>query len=123
MSYLLEFTERSLPPTVNAMGRWHWTRKVRLAKIWQNIVRAYVLDSGRAGSPPLTRARITLTRCSSSEPDFDGLVSSFKVVLDALVKNGIIIDDKPSVIGTPTYLWEKAKPMCGSIKVRVEGGE
>jgi hypothetical protein len=69
---------------------------------------------------PLHAAVLTLTRCSSQEPDFDGLVSGFKSVVDGLVESGILKTDKVGCISQPKYLWEKAPAGKGKIKVRVE---
>jgi hypothetical protein len=68
---------------------------------------------------PLQKATITLTRFSSNEPDFEGLVSSFKPVLDGLIEAGVILDDHPSVIGQPVYLWERCKAGSGKIRIQV----
>lgn len=35
--------------------------------------------------------------------DFENLVSTTKPVFDALVRAGIIIDDKQAIIGQPSY--------------------
>ena len=123
-SFKLEFFEPQLPPTVNAMGRWHWARKVKVSKLWNQIV-LYHLSAAdvfkhRHLQAPLDRAKLTLVRCSSVEPDYDGLVSSFKVVIDALRHNHILADDKVQNIGVPTYVWEKASPGKGGVKVVVE---
>jgi hypothetical protein len=66
---------------------------------------------------------VLLTRLSSTEPDFDGLVSGFKVILDSLIKCGVLEDDNPKVIGHPTYAWEKCKKGEGRIRIEVIGGE
>lgn len=71
-------------------------------------------------SPPCQRAHVTLTRGSSREPDFEALVVSFKPVVDALVRAGVIQDDNPKVIGQPTYKWEPAGRGKGFIRVKVE---
>lgn len=117
-SYLLRFTLEGLPKTTNAGGRAHWAVKVREANTWKRAV--FFVTAGKLPDAPLEKAKITLTRFSSSEPDFDGLVSSFKHVMDGLVEAGIIINDKPSVIGQPIYRWEKAPKKMGRIQVDVE---
>jgi Holliday junction resolvase RusA-like endonuclease len=68
----------------------------------------------------LRLARITFTRCSSVESDYDNLVISFKNCLDGLRAAGVIVDDRKANIGRPEYLWQKAPPNAGSIKVKVE---
>lgn len=69
---------------------------------------------------PLTKAKLTLIRHSSRCPDYDGLVVSFKPVVDALKKCGIIADDSMSVIGKPTYEWKKIGVREGKIAVIVD---
>lgn len=109
----------SLPKTTNAGGRAHWALKAKEAKVWKAWVLLCVRQVKFKG-PPLQKARLTLIRYSSSEPDFDGLVSSFKHVIDGLVDAKVLVSDKQSVIGQPTYLWEYAPPKKGFIRVHVE---
>lgn len=117
-SYLLRFTLQGLPKTTNAGGRQHWAVKAAEARNWK---RAVLLVAGRnKPDSPLKKAKITFTRFSSAEPDFDGLVSSFKHVLDGLVDAGVIVSDKQSTIGQPTYLWKKAPQKQGYIQVDLE---
>lgn len=100
--------------------RMHWAKYKKLREQWEMIVLAHVMGQRVMPVPSLARARITLTRRSSVEPDADNLRFSWKPVLDALKRCGIILDDKPAVIGTPVCIWEKAKPKQGSITVLVE---
>lgn len=118
--YRFEFFEPRLPPPVNRMGRWHWAKKIMLVNEWKNIVQFWVMKKNAARATPIERARLTLIRHSSARPDFDGLVSSFKVVIDSLRYNGIIADDKHENVGVPEYLWLKAPPRKGGISVVVE---
>ena len=69
---------------------------------------------------PLEKAKLTLIRHSSSEPDYDGLVSSFKYVIDSLVTLKILVNDKSKNIGVPDYKWQKAPAMKGFITVGIE---
>ena len=68
---------------------------------------------------PLKQASITLTRFSSVEPDYDNLVISFKPIIDGLRDAGVIVDDKFSVIGRPSYEWQKSPRNQGRIRVEV----
>jgi len=70
-------------------------------------------------SRPLKNAKLKLTRYSSRAPDYDGLVQSFKPVIDALKKCLIIEDDSMRVIGKPDYCWEKARQRAGKITIEV----
>jgi hypothetical protein len=118
MSYRLEFELLGLPKTTNSGGRAHWSVKAKEAKKWINLV--WIHCRPRMPPTPLTLARLTLTRFSSQEPDFDGLVSSFKHVIDGLTACGVIASDKMSCIGQPIYKWEKIGLRKGKIRVTVE---
>jgi hypothetical protein len=63
---------------------------------------------------------LTLTRGSSVQPDYDGLVSGFKHVIDGLVLAKVLINDDQETIGIPEYKWVKADPKEGFIRVTVE---
>lgn len=121
MKYTLEFEINGLPKTTNAYKRQHWTHKWEESKKWKALV-AFETH-GRRPAIPLFRAKLTLTRSSSSSPDSDGLVSSFKHVIDGLVYAKIISNDKYENIGMPEYKWEKSKRGKGKIKVKVEETE
>lgn len=118
MAYLLEFELPGLPRTTNAL-MVHWRVRHTHGQRWKRSVH---LECLRRGVPPkpLEKAKVTLTRCSARECDFDGLVSSFKNLMDGLTEAGVIKDDKPSVIGQPIYLWEYARPNMGKVKIKVE---
>lgn len=107
-----------LPKTTNGNARRHWRALQNEAKIWHKHVIAATKNTGITS--PLTKAKLKLTRHSSQEPDFDGLVSSFKHVIDGLIKAGIIVNDKMSVIGQPEYVWQKAKVKKGFIEIEIE---
>lgn len=116
--YRLEFELDGLPKTTNAFARGSfWTFKKEKDK-WLGAVRCMTVL--RKPAKPLEKARLTLTRKSSKRPDPDGLVSSFKYVIDALVNCDILIDDTPDVIGFPDYRWSQAAMRKGSIHVIVE---
>lgn len=115
--YQLKITIPGLPKTTNGSARAHWRRLQQQAKTWQ---RATLLAIGsQRPIAPLKRARLVLTRHSSKRPDHDGLVSSWKHVQDALIKAGIIVDDKHENIGEPKYLWEKVPIRQGFITIEV----
>lgn len=119
MSYELEFEIKGLPPMTNKQSRNSWQARMGEANKWKNLV--FRECYGKEPPEPLTKATLTLTRFSSYEPDFDGLVSGFKHVLDGLKVSKIILDDKVSVIGNPQYKWEKVSPRSGKIKVHIKG--
>lgn len=88
------------------------------ARKWKKAVVAEV--SEQKPSRPLLKAKLKLTRHSSSEPDFDGLVSSFKHCIDGLIEAGVILNDKMSNIGQPTYQWTYAPQKEGFIEIYLE---
>lgn len=118
MKLIVEFELNGLPQTVNAIGRKHWSVKMKEAQKWKKLV---VLACRQAGVHDLrlSTASLELTRFSGRECDFDNLAGSFKHVVDGLVAAGLIIDDKPSVIGSPTFIWQKCPRFEGKIRVKV----
>lgn len=114
---LFEIEIPGLPKPINRL-QVHWRNKHAHAKRWKDAVilytRKYKPDSA------FEKASLTLTRISSKRPDFDGLVSSFKHVIDGLIEAGIIINDTHDVIGVPDYQWEKGKQKLGMIRIKVE---
>lgn len=116
----LDLTLDGLPPMNTADRTHHWSA-YRLKRAWEGKVCAAVLhELGRWPERPLDRARVTITRCSTREPDFENLTQGGKFLLDGLVKAGVLADDSPKVIGRPEYLWEAAPRGAGSVRIRVE---
>lgn len=116
--YSLKFTIQGLPKMSNQLLRGHWQTKHAHAKKWKGAVRRALAILNKPAQP-LTSAALCLVRESSVEPDFDGLVSSFKSVIDGLVEEGVLKSDKSSCIGQPKYQWVKGKPKQGRIIVEV----
>lgn len=117
MSYRLQFWLEGLPETVNQIYAMKLRERMRRKKYWKTLV--WQLVGGNRPLAPLTRAEIRIVRHSASEPDYDGLVSSGKHVMDSLVLCKVILDDKPSVIGVPKYEWVKAAPKKGRVFVSI----
>lgn len=118
VKYSIEFEIMGLPKLPNQLLGRHWRARAGHAQQWLGKI-MIAINRGQP-SKPLKTALLTMTRFSSAEPDFDGLVGSFKSIVDALVKLDVLENDKPSNIGSPTYLWEKTKQGAGKIKVKVE---
>lgn len=97
-----------------------WRARMAESRKWKMLVADFVILGKRRPPKPLTKAKLTLTRRSSVRPDSDGLVSSFKHVIDGLIAAGVIANDRYENIGMPTYLWEKAPRNKGSIRIVVE---
>ena len=62
-----------------------------------------------AGLPPrpLERIRFETCRFSALEPDEDNLRASYKHVLDALVRIGVVVDDSTRHVELPTPRWQR----------------
>lgn len=108
-------TANDLPKSTNGfrdMRHVMWQRQK-----WQNKIKRHVIWPG----PPMKRAKVTCLRHSSRQQDFDNLVNSFKFLIDAIVKCGILIDDAPEIIGQPDYQWVKANK--GEFKIVIHISE
>ena len=99
------------------MGRSHWAVKLKETRFWHEQIGYRLI--GRTPKFPLKKATLKLVRCSSIPPDADGLVSSFKAVIDGLTKAQVIANDDMATIGFPHYEWKKGKPKTGFIEVCV----
>ncbi len=115
--YKLKLCIKGLPKQTNASYRCHWTTRMKEARKWKALVES--LARNKKPKTPLKSAHLKLTRFSSREPDWDGLVSGFKHVIDGLKASGIILDDKMSIIGKPDYFWTKTSPKDGKIEIEV----
>lgn len=116
--YVLEFTIKGLPKMQNELLRNRWQITAGLSRLWKKRV---FLNAWHLRPPvPLKTAKLTLTRHSSRRGDYDGLVSSFKAIIDGLVEAQIIENDMHENIGVPEYRWEKAGLREGFVMIRVE---
>ena len=68
---------------------------------------------------PYAKARVLYVRYSSVEPDYDGLVSSFKIIQDSLVRCGVVENDRQSNLQAK-YEWRKIGQGHGKIVVNLE---
>ena len=118
MKYVLEIKLKSLPRMTNSLASASWRTRFGHSKIWKRKVWAATWHL--RPPTPLQKAKLTLTRHSSREPDFDGLVSSFKHIIDGLIEAGVLANDKSENIGKPTYNWVKTGPSHGCITIKVE---
>ena len=114
--YRIEFTLMGLPSTPNS--RRHWREVHKENEAWYSAVRAAAWSKRPA--TPLSKAKLTLTRVSATEPDYDNLCASFKPVIDGLRYAGVLLDDKKQNIGMADYFWEKCSPRKGCITICVE---
>ena len=101
---ILEINE--VAPMLNGkdgLMRMHWAKRRKLQEKWTWLISS-VTNAKIKG-----RVSITYTRSSVTAPDWDNLCASFKTIGDALVKNGVIVDDNPRVVERFIPKWRKAK--------------
>jgi hypothetical protein len=94
MKYRLEITmigERMLG--ANQRNQMHWRDRHRLSKRIKRDV--WVLSNQKRPRTPLDQATVTITSYRKALLDPDNLVAGCKPYIDALVTNGVVIDDKP----------------------------
>lgn len=103
-------TELTFPGRVvgmNAKGgllRMHWTKKKLLKRRFLWLVHEQT-RAKHAG-----RVELKLIRYSAGVPmDYDNLVSTGKILIDAIVSAGVIIDDKEAIIAKREYTQQKCK--------------
>ena len=115
--YTLHLVINDVPKGPNQMGWGKWVR-TNESKKWHKLVGQTLLFHDKP-KEPLKTAKAAFLRCAPGTPmDCDNLAGSFKYVRDALVKNGIIIDDKPAVLKAE-YHQRKSKRKDKRIEVVV----
>lgn len=116
--YSLDVTIQGTPKLLlNSRGHW---RTIHAEKKRWRLKTIAAIRKDQLPPKPLTAARITLTRFTSQESDFDNRVSSYKAVVDALVEIGVIASDKDSVLKERHYPWEKVANRYSRIRIQVE---
>lgn len=115
---MIKLEIQDLPKMPNSLIRKHWAIITKEKNKWHGLIKLFL--GHQVPKSPLKKAKLTLTRYSMRAPDYDGLVGSFKYVVDGLVKAGVIVDDKVSVIGDSKYSWVKAKKVDQRIEVVIE---
>jgi len=118
--YILSFEINDLPKMANASGSksTHWRYAQKEVKKWHNLVSAAVAT--HKPPRPIQKVKLTLTRCSSVAPDYDGLVRGFKSVVDALCLCKILENDTLEITGPWDCRWVKAPAKQGKIQITVE---
>lgn len=93
MRYELDIAEPT--PSLNRTQRRHWTHGYALKKRWSKLVWVATMNQLPVRSAfPLPRAKVTVTRFAPHPiKDRDNLFGGAKNLIDALVKNGLILDD------------------------------
>jgi len=105
--YALIISVPDVPP-LNTASDLTWKQKRNYRKKWEKIIFGYSYNQRPTST--LRHAIVSITRHTSGRaPDYDNLVQSAKVVVDPLIKCGIIHDDNPETIGRLVVKWRKSK--------------
>jgi hypothetical protein len=91
-------------PSLNVSQNLHWVKRHQLRHKWGWLIRAARLEARVYPKEPLRKARLTFERWGPKLLDHDNHVGGCKPVVDSLVREGLILDDKPECIGQPQYL-------------------
>lgn len=111
---VVEFTiPGRAPQAMSPNARAHWTAKRGRASEGQRYREDALLiiqsaKPARFGSP-WQRAHMTVTQRAVRLRDGDNFLASFKPGLDAIVRAGVLADDKPSCVEIITVKHEKVK--------------
>lgn len=116
--YHIKVNIPGLPKPSNQLLRRHWSLMTKEKNNWYKAVGLAIPYPFRPKNP-LKKAIVSFGRYSTTSPDYDGLVSSFKWVCDALTHYKIIENDKMANIGMPHFYWEKAPRGKGFISIEI----
>lgn len=117
---MIEITIHDLPKIITNGSKGSWKAAWAEARKWHRLVQEALILTQQVPEKPFKTAKLTLTRFSSNQPDFDNLAASFKHVVDGLVKAQVLENDKIDNIGYPDVAWTKCKRGEGKIIVKIE---
>lgn len=117
LPYTLTFQINATPKSPNVFYSSHWRTRHTHTRKWHTLVFTKVWHM--KPPKPLKRAVIEMQRFSPRKMDADNCRLSFKPVLDALVKCGVIADDTMAVIGEPKVTQEKCSNKDKKIVIKI----
>ncbi|CAG5001701.1 hypothetical protein DYBT9275_02724 [Dyadobacter sp. CECT 9275] len=86
----------------NGLLRTNWRKRNRIRDKWIWHVKAATKNKHPG------QVKLLLTRYGFSTPlDYDNLVATGKILIDAMVHAGVIVDDKPAIISEREYVQVK----------------
>jgi Holliday junction resolvase RusA-like endonuclease len=83
----------------NGLLRMHWTKKRNLMRTWVWLFKAQTTNRHSKG----VSIHLSHYHRGREIADYDNLVSTCKLIFDALTKAGIIVDDNRLITGIPTF--------------------
>lgn len=88
-------------PSINMHLGHHWSKKREARMRWHWLTKAAVRRAQIFVPPKWARAKIRIERYGARILDSDNFRAGTKFLMDSLVHEGIIVDDKPAVVGEP----------------------
>jgi len=88
-------------PSLNALLRGHWAKNHRIRQDWRWLTRAAIRRAQIWIPPKWAKAKVRIERYGGRVLDADNFRGGTKFLTDALVQEGIIVNDTPAVIGEP----------------------
>lgn len=116
MKYYHRIKIKGYPPLPNNAGK-HWAQVNASRKTWHRLTAAAITHKP---DQPIEKCKVICIKYSSRKCDFDGLVYSFKPVIDGLVLVGIIKDDDMDTIVQREYHWVKVKEVDSFVTIQIE---
>lgn len=106
-------------PSMNSLWGHHWSKKARARKQWAWMVRAERLRLLKLGPLPSNVAlplHVTVDRYGPRVIDADNAIGGSKMLIDALVAEGFLIDDSPAHLQA-TYRQHVGKPYRTEVRI------
>jgi hypothetical protein len=88
-------------PSANQMLGRHWSTKHQMREKWGWLTKRAIRRAQLWVPPKWSRAKVRIERYGPRILDADNFRGGTKFLMDSLVAEGIITDDKPEVIGEP----------------------
>jgi hypothetical protein len=88
-------------PSLNRMLGHHWSKKREMREKWGWLTKRAIRRANLWIPPKWARARVRIERYGARILDADNFRAGTKFLMDSLVAEGIITDDKPEVVGEP----------------------
>lgn len=113
---MIEFEIAGAPPLL-LNARIHWRELRRQKAQWYSWV--HIALGRQAPAEPFDRACVRFTRhCGTRRPDRDNLISGSKWIQDALVNEGVLLDDQEENLEAH-HEWHAATKKAKRIHVQV----
>jgi Holliday junction resolvase RusA-like endonuclease len=107
---MIKITIQDIPPSLNRLNTMHWAKKARIKKQWEHDI--YYSAFPLKPTEPYKKAKIRVTYYFKTLHRHDADNYNTKMLMDPLVKVGILSDDNFDVIGQPELIasYDKENP-------------